>query len=120
MENWNRIIYKMTSTINGEYYIGKCVVPKEYRNDPLKQVEKYYNKKISEAKGKKEITEFESKLLKIGMENFVFEILCYCEYDERYYEENIFKKYLLNEKNPKLLLYKKQKEYVENLINKEN
>ena len=113
--NWNRIIYKMTSRTNGKYYIGKCFIRQEYKENPLYQViDFYYNKQLKVLNGEKS-TEFQYEIFKIGLENFEFIILEYCNYGEEYEEEAIFKKYLSNETNTDLLLYYKQREYVEKL-----
>lgn len=117
MNNWNRVIYKMTSKINGEYYIGKCLIKNEYRHNPLNQIKEQYYGLLKTIDNK--TTDFQRKIIEIGIENFDFIILDYCNYDERYQKENIFQKYLANETNPNLLLYREQQEYVKYILDKE-
>ena len=112
--DWNRIVYKMTSKTNGRYYIGKCVILDEYKYNPLVQIMNHYKSALN----KNNLTPFYKSINDIGLENFKFEILDYCNYDENYDKKNIFKKYLSNETNPNLLLYQEQRIYVENILNK--
>lgn len=116
MESWDRVVYKMISRINGEYYIGKCTISDEYRDKPTLQILEYYQHILSKAISKKEATLFQKKILDIGLENFDFIILDYCCYDRRYDKKNIFEKYLSKETNLDLLLYQEQYDYVKRII----